>query len=112
MLKFLQDSGLLSERKARLFACACCRLVWQLLGERDHGAVEVAERFADGLASHEQLEAARETFRDWNSAATYQCNAAWATTHISAWDAAKGMSFFVTPLPRWHARRSGSQVRW
>ena len=72
-----------SERKLRLFACACCRRLWQLLsterlqklfsavgsvGATDNGAsndlncgrmaVETAERFADGDASSEEMTAA------------------------------------------------------
>src|SRR5262245_6333353 len=46
-------------RKLRLFACACCRQVWDLLDDRRmRRAVEVAEQFAEGLASKEELEAA------------------------------------------------------
>lgn len=47
-------------RKLRLFACGCCWLAWPRL--RDAGlrdAVEVAERFADSLASKDDLAAAR-----------------------------------------------------
>ena len=46
-----------SDRKLHLFACACCRKFWDALSGWQ-AAVIVAERFADSLATLEELEEA------------------------------------------------------
>jgi hypothetical protein len=59
LMDFLR--GPASERKARLFACACCRGFW--VAERDsriERAVDVAERYADGLADTVEVKEARK----------------------------------------------------
>ena len=43
------------ERPLRLFACACCRRVWNQLAPDCRRAVEAAERFADGEIGPEEL---------------------------------------------------------
>ena len=50
-----------TQRKLRLFVCACSRSLWGVLvDERSRRAVEVAEEYADGRATREQLKAAKE----------------------------------------------------
>ena len=58
MLQFVRHRA--SKRKLRLYACACCRQVWNLmLDVRSRKAVEVSEKYADGLASKEEMSAAQ-----------------------------------------------------
>ena len=78
MLAFLR--GMVSDRKLRLFAVACCGIVWHLLADdRNRRAIEIAERLADGSTDREQLPAVR---------ASLTSVTAWCTIEDSAWDAA------------------------
>jgi hypothetical protein len=56
MLEFLEGSGWPSERKLRLFAVACCRRLPEAATYgRARKALEVAERYADGSATLQEL---------------------------------------------------------
>lgn len=54
MLKYLRWKG--DSRKWRLFACACCRQVWnRLADDRLRKAVDLGERYAEGLISVQEI---------------------------------------------------------
>ncbi|MFO0826222.1 MAG: hypothetical protein U0792_24405 [Gemmataceae bacterium] len=60
-----EDGKAVSFRKRRLFVVAMCRRLWNVYqDERSRTAVEVAERYADGLASEDEL---GEAYRVANS---------------------------------------------
>jgi hypothetical protein len=67
------------QRKLRLFACACCRQVWdRLLDPRSRAAVEAAEQFADGLIDADALARARkEAWHCSSSESPHPPTAAW-----------------------------------
>ncbi len=45
------------DRRLRLLACAASRRIWHLLDDHCREAIDLAERFADGLAGTDELRA-------------------------------------------------------
>jgi hypothetical protein len=65
MREFLRGEA--SNRKLRLFVCACCRGIWdQFTEEQGRKTVEVAERMADGQAEPGEVAVARREIEELN----------------------------------------------
>jgi hypothetical protein len=76
MLEYLR--GKASERKLRLFACACVRRAWHLLTDAGRQAVEAAEAYADGRIGVETLQVARRAAYEPVADAIETANLTWA----------------------------------
>jgi hypothetical protein len=99
MLEFLGSRA--SDRKLRLFICACVRRIWPLLSDaRSRQAVEIAERFADGDASADQLDAAAQAA--WEAAEAAEVNAS-PPVELAAWAAAQAPAPWASPAVARHA---------
>jgi hypothetical protein len=69
MVNFVERRA--SERKMRLFGCACCRRIWDLLTDsRLRSVVELAEQYADGSIDQEEFRAAVD--KTWPSGPVYE----------------------------------------
>ena len=75
-----------TNRKRRLFGCACCRRIWEhIWDERSRAAVELAERFADGLATVGERERGRaeaERIAESPAPENTHYRAAWACANV------------------------------
>jgi hypothetical protein len=86
MLEFLRDTGRATDRRCRLFACACVRQVWARVKVSGRQAVQVAEQCADGQVALKALRVARAAA----SASLHgAARAAMATTREPAFAAAR-----------------------
>ncbi len=92
MLALLREHGKLNDRRAMLFATACCRCRWPQLPYESRNAVDVVERFADGNATWKELWNELEATRSlgWTrNAAVVAAEAAYHMAGANASDAAR-----------------------
>jgi hypothetical protein len=125
MLEFLRAKA--SDRKLRLFAVACCRELDPGMGKDHpaHIAVEVAERYVEGVARQEELEAApaaaegaryahwAEVFDQRRPATQSEVREGWLA-RMARWasetrDAAAARGAAEAAADRWYMSRLGRQ---
>jgi hypothetical protein len=99
MIWIINKKGWLTDKELRLFAVRCARGIQHLMkDERSINAIDVAERYANGEATDDELDAAWAAARAAESTAAMAAestaamaaawDAAWAAAWYSAWDAA------------------------
>ena len=103
MLDFLR--GKVSNRKLRLFACACCRPVWHSLSEVFQSAIRVAEDHTDGHATDVELGAAVRSAhrvrrkRNFLERAVYDAARSSGDALGVAYNVARAIAFEAAPNP-------------
>ena len=96
MLEFLR--GKATDRKLRLFACACCRRIWHLMtDERGRTAVEVAERMADAMATNAERRAAALAAGAYTVELQTASHCAWSVLPGASWAVVDGPANGVGP---------------
>jgi hypothetical protein len=93
MLVFLRSKA--SDRKLRLFAVACCRAIWHLFGDEcSRRAVEVSERYADGLVDRDELDDVNDIAWDCSEVAGWVSSS--SSEQEGAIEIARATTFSVT----------------
>ncbi len=86
--------GIVDDKTLRLFAIACARRVQHFMNDqRSLDALDVAERYANGNATEDELYAARDAARE----------AAWDAARAAAWYAAWEAASYAARAAAWYA---------
>jgi hypothetical protein len=109
-----QLSARLGPRRLRLFGAACCRRIGRQLPPGSLAVVQLAERYADGLAPSSTFEAARAAGAKGIYKAGDACLAAWHTVATdpfvaardAAWYAASAVVGRAAPRSAWDTERA------
>jgi hypothetical protein len=72
-----------SLRKQMLFAVVCRRLIWTWLEDYERSETVVWEQYADGLATSDDVVAAREAYGGEGSAVEPEWNPPWWVIHAA-----------------------------
>ena len=102
------------DREIRLYAVWCARQVQHLMTDpRSLAALDVAERYAQGLATDEELRAARAAARDAARAAAWNAarDAAWNAARAAAWNAARDAAWNAAWADAWYVARQSQAAR-
>ena len=95
------------QREMRLFAVDCARMVQHLMtDQRSIDALDVAERYANGLATDQERAAARAAA--WAAAGDAARAAAWAAAGDAAWAAAGDAAWDAARAAAWAAARAAA----
>ena len=105
-----------SERDSRLFAVWCARQVQHLMEDhRSINVLDIAERFANGEATAEDMAAARDAAGEASRAAALDAagSAAWdaarATARAAAWEASRAAAWDAAGSAAWDAAGSAQR---
>lgn len=107
MLSWLRTKA--TNRKKRLFGCACCRRIWDLIrNENSRSAVLLAEQFADGLVTEEDRAAAHaeaEAIAQQSSSPDQHPRALWACANVLHKYAGIAINAYynAAQVAQWHA---------
>lgn len=100
-------NGVMPERDLRLFAVRCARRVQYLMSDdRALHAIDVAERYANGYATAEEL--AAEAY----AAAEYAVVAGWAAARPAADDAARSAAWWAEHATAYAVAKSAADAAW